>query len=351
MASLNPGTRPPADSDDALARTVRRARPAVPPLPANFAAQVWAEAARQGLTPLPVWRVRGALWLGRSLAVAVLAAAVLALDAAVFELRSNGALEVLYFGVRLLDGFLAALPWDLLMAVAVTGTAGGWLLRHARIVRVPLTWAVLLAYGMTGTGGLALAASGLNERVRDAVLADALTVAARPAAAGTGAGGAAEVAGEAGPVPAPRGPGHPMGRMAGYVAGYFMERTVYQRPHAHFRMGRVLTVQGERVRLQAPDGQELEAQLPPGFQAKVGEHLRLIVAEDAPVLRVEQAQRCAPAAQRYFHPMRRMHGPGGGPGLMRPGMGPGMMGPGMMRPSGAGHGPHGRMLPPPLPVR
>lgn len=295
---------------------LRAHRPAVPPLPPDFSALVVAEIERRGLAVRPAWRVQGALWLGRAAAVLALAAAAVLLNAAAYELVSSGTLELLYFGVRLLDGFVADLPYDLLAATLLLGGAAGWLLRHARMARVPVAWALILSYGLTGTGGLALAASGVNEALQETVLAG-------------------EDAGE----PA----------VAGWVPGlawFYRDRAVYHRPHPRFRMGRVLARTPEGVRLETPLGEEVEVTLPRGFAAEPGDHLRVIAEGSGGALRTESVQRCNPnVVQRYFRHHRMMRhggmphgmGPGGGmmgPGMrgMGPGMGPmhggGMMGPG-----------------------
>lgn len=299
--------------DRELEARLRAARPPVPPLPADFAAQVWAEVERQGIVPRPAWALRVKVWAVRVAAVALLAAGALTLDAAVYEVRNNGALEVLYFGARMLDGFLRGIPYDLVLATLLTGGAVAWLLRYARFARVPVAWALLIAYGLTGTGGLTLAATGINDAVRKSVLEE-------------------EAAPKDGQT-AGRGSGGLPGVFAGMMMGYFTERAVYHRPHARFRMGKVLSRDGNLVRLESPAGEEMEARLPPGFQARPGDHLRLIVDPDGTTLRARAAQHCGATAERYFHHMRMMRGRGMGPGHMGPGMGPGRMGPGM----GPGH--------------
>lgn len=297
---------------------LRAARPAVPPLPHDFATNVVAEIERRGLAVRPLWRVRGLLWLGRAAAAVALLAATLALNAAAYELRASGKLELLYFGARLLDGFLSGLPYDLLAGTLLLGGAAAWLLRHTRAARVPVAWAVLISYGMTGTGGLALAASGVNEALQEAVL-EAPAAEEEPAAPGWLPG----------------------------MAWFYGERAVYHRPHPRFRMGRVLERTEQGVRLQTPLGEELEVPLPRGFRAEPGDHVRLIVAAAEGTPRVEQAQLCNPqAVQHYFHRQqmmmrhRGMMGPGMGPGMHEGRMGPGMMGPGTGRGMGPGMGPH-----------
>lgn len=291
---------------------IRAARPAVPHLPPDFAAQVMAEIERQGLAIRPAWRVRAPVWLGRAACVAALAVAVLALNAAAYQFRSSGTLELLYFGTRLLGGVVSGLPYDLLLTVLLLGGAAAWLIRYARVARVPVAWAVIISYGLSGAGGLALAASGVNETVQDAVLS-----------------GAADVPG---------------------LDWFYGRRAMYHRPDPRFRMGRVIAQEGRTVRLETPLGDEETVLLPPGTQVQPGDMVRLITAPGDATLRADAVQLCRPASvQHYFHHrqmMRGRMGPGMGPGMGR-GMGPGMgsgMGPGMGGPMhrggmGGGMGP------------
>jgi hypothetical protein len=298
-----------------LERRLRAARPAVPPLGPEFAAQVMGEIKRQGLVPRPAWQVRGALWLRRGAAVAALLAAAVALNAVVFELRSNGTLELLYFGTGLLGGFVTQLPYDFLLAALLLAGTAAWLLHgadllrgipllrgvpllgSARLLRVPVAWAVLVSYGLTGAGGLSLAASGLNETVQESVLRESL-----------------------------QGPG---------LSWFYGERAVYHRPHPRFRMGRVVALADGRARLETPLGEEETVRLPPGFQAQVGDWVRLLTAADGAGLRAEQAQQCNPRrVGPYFQHHRTMREMMQGRGMRGP-MGPGMghmgggMGPGI----------------------
>jgi hypothetical protein len=292
---------------DRFEQRIRAARPAVPELGPQFSAQVLAEIARRGLRVRPAWQVRSALWLGRAAALGALGVAVLLLNGAAFELRSNGALELLAFGTRLLGGFLADLPWDLLLSALLLAGAAGWGLRHAQLARVPVAWAVLIGYGLTGAGGLALAGSGLNESVQSAVLEDR--------AGGLG------------------------------LQWFYAQRAMYRRPHPHFRMGRVIALEGQRAQLQTPAGEVEEVMLPQGFRAQVGDAVRLIVAPDGPLVRAQAAQLCNPSTvgpyfrhHRMMQEMMQRRGMGAGMGGMGPGMGRGM-GPGMHRGMGGGMGP------------
>ena len=296
---------------------MRAARPDAPHLPPDFAAQVMGEIERQGLTVRPLWRVRGAVWLGRVAAAAALVTGVVVLNGAAYQLRSSGALELLHFGSRLLGGFLGQIPYDLLLTALLLGGAAAWLIRHARAVRVPVAWALLISYGLTGAGGLALAGSGLNESLQDAVLKEEVST-----------------------------PG---------LSWFYGQRAIYHRPDPRFRMGRVIALDGQRARIQTPTGDEEEVLLPPGFQAQVGEDVRLIALPNGGVVRAQMAQRCNPASvQPYFRHHRMMQemmrgmrpgGMGGGMGPMMRRMGPGGMdggpmgGVGPMQPGGPMSGP------------
>lgn len=273
-----------------LDERLKAARPEPPPLPAGFAMRVMAEIQTRGLAIRPVPRPRRSWWLAAA-AACVLAGVGFA-NAFVFELRANGSLELLAFGGRFLAGFLERVPYDLLAASAVLAALSGLLLRRGRIVQSRVAWVLLVSYGVTGLGGLALAGSGVNEELQSQVYADRMNW-----------------------------PG---------LHWFYRQRAHFMAPPAHFRFGRVAEVNDGTVVLLSPAGDEIPVDLPPGFRAVVGDHLRLSGAEESGRFRADHAQLCQPGrGQRYF-----MHGPGMG---MGPGMPPGGMGRGM----GPGRGPPG----------
>lgn len=288
-----------------LDERLRAAKPQAPPLPEDFAARVMAEIRAQGIAIRPPPRTGRLGWLAGA-AAAALAGAVL-VNAALFELRSNGALELLAFGSRFLDGVAARVPYDFLLAALALAGLAGLLLRKGRILQTRVAWLLLLSYGATSLGGLALAGSGVNEKLQAQV--------------------------EANPVAWPA------------VNWFFHERARFMPPPAHFRFGVVTAVSDGRVQLLSPLGDEVTVHLPPGFRAQVGDHLRLTGAAADGRFEADQAQICQPGqGRRYFRG-------GMGPGMMRggpPGAGPGMGRPGGMGPRGPmGSGMHGPMGPGP----
>jgi len=280
---------------------LRSARPVVPPLPPDFAARAMAEIARRGLTILPARVHRLRAWWRRGAALLLLVLAALLVNGVVFELRMNGALELLFFRFRFLGGFLGALPYDLLGSALALGALAAWLVRQGSLARVPVAWVLLVSYGLTGGGGVALAVTGVNETLQDEALAERLPVAP--------------------------------------LAWFYRHRAHYGAHDPRFRMGRVVEAAGGTALLETPTGERVRVTLPPGFRARVDENLRLGGAVRGDAFVADDAQHCDPERmRRYFH--RRMMGGGGmGPGHMSPGgMGPGGMGPGGMGPGGMGPG-------------
>jgi hypothetical protein len=265
-----------------LDERLKAAQPVAPVLPEGFAARVMDAIHAQGLRIRPAprrWRF-GAL---AAAVAAVLAAAVLT-NAVVYEVRSNGSLELLEFGSQFLGSVFERIPYDLLAAaLALAGTAV-LLIRRGRILQTRVAWLLLLTYGASGLGGLALAGSGLNEELQTDVYAERLSW-----------------------------PG---------VVWFYRERAHFRPPPAHFRFGVVQAVDSGTAQLLSPTGDEVTVKLPPGFQVRVGDHVRLSGAATNGEFTADQAQHCQPGrGQRYF--MHRMgagmgRGPGGGPG-------PGMM--------------------------
>jgi len=285
---------------------IRAARPEAPPLPDDFAATVMAEIARRGLVPRPAPR----RWPLVAAGAAALLLGVALVNALAFEVRMNGSLEMLYFGQRYAVDFLGRLPYDLLLPALLAAALSGWLFGRARLRRVRLTWAVLASYLVTGVGGVALADSGLNERLQEQAVAESWQM--------------------------------PL------VGPFYRHRAHYRRPHPHIRMGRVVSRENGAVILETPDGEQVPAHLPPRFAPEPGEMVRLRGDAVSGRFFAREAQRCDPSrARRYFmgHHRRGGMGPGDmGPGMMGPGMrgmGPGMrgMGPGARSPGAAPMGP------------
>jgi hypothetical protein len=268
-----------------LEERLKAAKPEPPRLPEGFAARVLGDIQARRLAIRPAPQRHRAWWLAAALA-AVLGAMALT-NAFVFELRSNGSLELLAFGSRFLTGFLARIPYDLLAAAAALAALSGLLMRRGRVVHTRVAWVLLVTYGVTGIGGLALAGSGVNEELQTQVYAERMDW-----------------------------PG---------LHWFYRQRAHYLAPPAQFRFGLVTQVNEGSVVLLSPMGDEVTVDLPPGFRAQVGDHVRLGGRPEAGRFQADDAQLCQPGrANRYF-----MHGPG-----MGRGMGPGGMGPPGMR-----HGP------------
>ncbi len=296
---------------------IKAAKPEAPALPSDFAQRVMDEVALRGAAILPARGIglRRRFCLGGALAL--LAAGILLSNGLAYEVRMNGTLELLFFGLRFLDSFLARLPFDLIVSVLVLSGVAAWLFHYGRFVRVAAAWVVLVSYGITGAGGLALAQSGLNERVSELAMT-----------------------GER---------GWPL------LGAFYHRRAHYRMGLAGFRMGRVVKAGSRSVRILMPNEEEVLITLPRDFVPKVGDYIRLSGMESGQGFRANRGQFCNPRSTgRYFRHMAR------GPGHMRRGDGmrqmgrpgemgrrmrqmgrPGEMGRGM-RQMGRGMGPMGR---------
>ncbi len=302
---------------DDLERRLRDARPAVPPLPADFSARVMTALEQEPVSIRPAWQVRLGAALRWAAAAALLIPGVLSAGALTLEVRFSGLLEVLYFGADWLGAALRGVPYDLLGLLLGSGLLAAWGVQRLSVLRLPVAWLLLLSYGLAGTGGLAMAGSGLGTQALQASLeSDA------------------------------EWPG---------LSWYLRERLAYRRPHPDFRMGRVIAVEGERVRLRTPAGEEVLTTVPPGLRPVPGTHLRMVGRQAGTEFRPSRVQQCEPrAVAHYFHhaEMRRRHaemmGGGMGGGM---GRGPGMMGPRRHRgPMGGPMGPRmHRGIPAPTP--
>ena len=253
------------------------------------------EIVQRGLTVLPAHSGRLRRKLCLTGATLLLGVGMLLANGLAFEVRMNGSLELLFFGVRFLDAFLTRLPFDLLAAVLLLSGVAAWLIHYGRLARMALVWMVLITYGITGAGGMALAQSGLNEQVRGWATKE--------------------------------------GRDWPMLGPFYRHRAHYRMRHAGFRMGQVVEVGQGTGRILTPNGEEVPIGLPPGLAPKVGDHVRLSGVESGGRFIADDGQLCDPRRmRRYFHHMRMGPAPMGGQEIDRP---PGhmkrgpMMGPGM----------------------
>lgn len=274
-----------------LERRLKAARPSAPELPPNFALGVMGAIDRQGLSILPGWRATLGLWARRGAGAVILMLSALLVNGALYDLRGNGGLELLYFGGRFLTALPAALPWDLMLGALAAGLLAAGLLRTGKTARVRMAWVLIVSYVLSAGGGTALAGSGLNQTLHDLV-------------------------GKGEALPAP-------------MHWFYANRGLYRRPHPDFRFGRVVSMQDGQAMLQNPAGEQLAVSLPPGFKAVVGEHLRMAGVGGKKGFRAGQAQRCQPERVRHYFRHRQMMQGGSMRGgehgrMMQNGMGGGM---------------------------
>ncbi|MEE8435851.1 MAG: hypothetical protein V3S64_13790 [bacterium] len=252
-----------------LEARLREARSEAPDLPADFAQGVIEAIAREGVSIRPAWRGTLLHWGRRAAGAAVLLVTAALVNAAVYDLRVNGGLELLNFGLRFWDGFLATLPWDLMLSALAAGLAAAFLLRTGKAARVRMAWVLIASYGIGLGGGTALAGTGVNLALHDRV-----------------------EQGERLPAP---------------MQWFYATRARYRRPHSGFRIGRVISVDNGRALLQTPLGEEVAVTLPPGFKTAPGEHLRLAGVQLETGFQTAEAQRCqAERVRPYFHHARMM---------------------------------------------
>ena len=301
----------------ALEERIRAAKTVAPPLPGQFTSQVMDQIARQGLAVLPAGRLRLKRWFCLGAASLLLVLGVLVADGLAYEVRMNGSLELLFFGVRFLEGFLAGLPLDLLFTLIALASLAAWLVHVSRPARLALVWVLLISHVLTGAGGLALAQSSLNEKVRDW---------------------------------ATRGE-----EDLPLLGPYFRQRAHFRSHHPGFRMGKVIAIKDGEARMLTPAGEEVSVALPPRFRPRPGDTIRLGGRISGKRFRADKGQLCEPGrVKRYFHrmKMRSARGPGNqqmgmpmrmDPGKMRAGngmpmrMGSGQMMPGSLQSTGMGN--------------
>jgi len=135
--------------------------------------------------------------------------------------------------------------------------------------------AIFIGSFLTTTfGGAVLAASGINERIRNGILREE--------------------------------------REWPLLSWFFKERARFCVDHPNFRMGRVEKSDSRLVSIIDPNGKKTNVELPSGMSVKEGQIIRLAGSESGDIFRVNSGHHCNPGrVGRYFGRLLKMpHGGG-----------------------------------------
>ncbi len=244
---------------------LKSARPLVPPLPANFSERVMTEIA--GLEVEPVRRVFSIF--NFIAACFLLLVGVLSVNSILFEVQMNGSLELLSFGTRFLADVFGYIPFDLIIpAVLIVGLASR-MMWASKAFKKGIAAVIISSYLVTGVGGAALAATGVNEKIRDTLIEGKIDW----------------------PV----------------ISWFYKERARFLEKSPHFSMGRVDKLDNGFAWIVTPTGRQVKVELPDGRVVKKGQVIRLAGSDNNGVFKGYDMNFCHPVkAQRYYHHMSMM---------------------------------------------
>jgi hypothetical protein len=221
-----------------LDKLLKAAKPAVPELSVNFSEKLMSQLEQVEISMKPeltqaTKQKHAMFWI----AVSMQLIALFIFNNSIFEIQSSGSLEVFHFGLNFIPVFIKYLPFDIiLLAIVLTGFSS-ILWQRSRMTQRRLTKIVVATYLITGVGGTAVAATGINSRIKSNLLRSA---------------GSNSV-----------------------VASYYQTRTVFCLDHPEFLIGRVINQNNSKFWVITPEGRKIEIKQPPLSKISVGQYLCL----------------------------------------------------------------------------
>ena len=268
-----------------LDNLIRKIKPKVPILPKEFSTQVLKRIRQEKIeiTPHRRWINQRSVML--LLTLALFGIGVLLLNLLFFEIKSNGSLELLYFGSDFLLDFFKFIPFDTLFIAIIILLLTSWSLQKSNIVKIGIVGITAISLLFSGLGGAALAISNLNENVQQKI--------------------------------------SDKGYNLPFFSQFYNDRARYRVHLPRFQFGKIVAVHDHSFVVENPFGEEVEVRTPVGSQFKVGQIIRMKGRFLNRIFHAQRFQHCNQTrACTYFVGMR--HGYKGminRPGYMRRGWG------------------------------
>ncbi|MBU2510710.1 hypothetical protein KJ966_05215 [bacterium] len=250
---------------DKLDKLLRAAKPSVPDLPEGFSRSVMNQIEQEKL----VIRAVPAAAHSRLFFIIgffALVASLLLFNYNSYELRMNGSLELLFFGLKFFGDFISLLPWDLIVPSLALSTLSAWMLWKSGFLKIGITGLTIVSFLFTGIGGTAIAATGFNEQIEAGII-------------------------------------EREGQMP-WLTLFHNTRAREFIHHPNFKMGKVETVINGKALIVTPHGDKISIQIPSSSQVKVGQVLRLSGEGSATEFIAQNVHICNPnRVNRYFNHM------------------------------------------------
>lgn len=258
-----------------LEKQLRLFKPKVPELRSDFSERV-----QLGIDELQFQPYKAPLafsrWAKIGVGVSLLVSCLLLIDYIIFAMQMSGGLELLSFGLGYMRDTLNYLPLNLIVLTFVMTAGAAWVFQNSKFLKLKFLKMAFGSYLVVGTGGVALAASGVNEQIQSwAINKDAQKT---------------------------------------ILSQLFLSHTKYKVRHNHFRMGQVLSkINDQNLWIINPRGEKVKVSMPAHGQFKVGEYIKFSGDTIKGEFQAQEFRRCGPSTiNRLFHHMKNHnhHNPG-----------------------------------------
>lgn len=249
---------------------IKKTRAPIPPLPQNFSKQVLEQIQRENLKIARRHGMSASFILLLS-ALGLSGSAVILLNLLLFELKTNGAVELLYFGTDFFKASLALIPMDIVFVTAVVLLLSSWAFKKSKIAKIGVAGITSISFILTGFGGAAMAVSNFNETLQQQI--------------------------------------SDIGYEVPFLSRFYKERALYRVHLPNFRFGKVTAVHPTSIQVENPRGKVFSVRLSGEDTFQVGQIIRLKGVLKDQFFHLHRFQHCdGKRAGRYFGQHRRGRG-------------------------------------------
>ena len=181
----------------------------------------------------------------------------------------SGGLEILAFGLGYFSDALSYIPLDLIGLTILLTIGAAWVIQNSKFLKFKFLKMAIGSYLVVGTGGMALAASGVNEQIQYwAINKDAQKT---------------------------------------FLSQVYLSGAKYEVRNSNFKMGQVFSkTNGHNIWIINPRGEKVKVVLPVGTQVKIGEFVKFSGNTKDGEFRARDYRHCGPSTvNRLFHHMKK----------------------------------------------
>lgn len=254
-----------------LDKLIKNTKADVPPLPGNFSQLVLKKIETEGveIAHYNRWINLESIMLIAALFLAGLG--VFTSNLLLYEIKTNGVLELLYFGTDFLFDLIQYIPFDMVFTVIVILTLTTWTLKRSKIAKIGVIGITAISILFSGFGGAAMAISNLNENVQKRLAEKKYDFP--------------------------------------FVSRFYNDRAKFKVRHPHFQFGEILEVKTGKLIVKNPFGDKVEVKISDVSHFEKGQVIRLKGEFSNNMFHANMYQHCdKKRVGRYFRMMG--HGKG-----------------------------------------